>query len=650
MKRDRSFFSMLIAGMLASFPVQAEPSSPDSLLPGNTSVYVRISAGADVAAAWRQSAAHRAIVDSGLLQFLSPFLTTESLASLMTSTGMPDDPSLSLVPELLTLAQEIAQQGLLVGADIRVLAGEVTAVIPNAAGSDLAGRIDAFARKLAEANGLEVTEQTQDGRKFTVVKPEGFWLGWWKEGSHLVIAGNQLGPNPILRRLKGQSDDLTKSARYESFRSKADYPVLMEAWVDAEALMKLLPQGIPEVPPMIEMLGAKSLAGLRFTTGFQGEAMRTDWSLLLKEPRLGPFALLGNPPLDIAQLPKLPHDVDFVFASSLDAVKLYDGILSMVEQSAKIMQSADLEAVPTMISAYEEQIGFQFRDEVLAALGDRVVVYTCPTDGPFFTGVTLAIAVKDATLLEGFLDRMVDLVGIMDSRVLMDKRKDGDNTYWIGGYADSGMPFAPTVALSKDWLVATLVAPSAIQRFFETQSTTSKHWSAGDLKDQLPQAGGPITGLMYSDPRPNIRLASSFLPLVTGFLRNAYPQAKVDPIHAPRADVIADSAFPGVAVTWSDAQGVHCSSRYSLPMTNPELGLFLTGFFGSAIVAGIGESSLEGVIPDAIAPDAMPFEENPDLDNEAPGDDEQGPDTTQGKGAEFEQSREFGLTSVGAGD
>ena len=61
--------------------------------------------------------------------------------------------------------------------------------------------------------------------------------------------------------------------------------------------------------------------------------------------------------------------------------------------------------------------------------------------------------------------------------------------------------------------------------------------------------------------------------MASAFIRNSLPGFKIDMTQAPRTDIITSSAFPGIAVTTSDEKGIHCISRYSLPLTNPELGL-----------------------------------------------------------------------------
>jgi hypothetical protein len=58
--------------------------------------------------------------------------------------------------------------------------------------------------------------------------------------------------------------------------------------------------------------------------------------------------------------------------------------------------------------------------------------------------------------------------------------------------------------------------------------------------------------------------------MVAAGLRNMPGGVQIDLTRTPRADIIVGSVEPGTAVTTFDAEGLHGTSRYSLPLTNPE--------------------------------------------------------------------------------
>ena len=551
---------------------EVKPVDIDSLLSPSTSIYFKLHGGPKVQEAWKKTAAHAAVVDSGLWGFVASLLTKENAQKLAELGEVPVEALDFYYPKLIKLASYLEEHGIVVGADIRLLSGEVTIVLPDAADSDVARDLDEIVRMNCKENGIEIKDQTIEGRKVSTFKYESFFFQWWNEGPHLVLSGNQIGPNPLLRRMAGKSDGLTKSPRYARFKNEKKYTTREELWVDAELLIKLVPQAVPEVPKLLELFGLKTLQGLKVTCGYEDEALRTDWDLLLHTPRTGPFALLGGPALDGKKLPKLPLDVDYVYASSFDGVKLYDKIFEMVDKGAEIFPDQGLSDVANVLKDVEKEFGVKIRDEILASLGNEVVLYSSPTDGPIFFGFSAAIAVKDAKTLKGTLDRLAGKIKEMGDEVLLDKTEKDGVTYWIGGYATPGFPLAPTVALSDDWLVLTLVAPPAAVRFFEQQKGKDDFWDKNVNRDKLFEHSETVTGIIYSDPRATVQLASSFLPLASAFIRNALPGFKIDMTQAPRTDIIVKSAFPGIAVMTSDEKGIHCSSRYSLPLTNPELG------------------------------------------------------------------------------
>lgn len=576
---------LLLAGMGARV-AHSQPVDFDSYLSSNTAIYVRFHAGDAVDSAWRATAARRAVIDSGLFDFLRP-LVMQSVGPLAaSSTEMLDGVDVDRYVELTDkLVDHVAQHGLIMGGDIRLLAGEIMLVLPNAAGTDLAKMLDTLVREACEANQVEVKELTVEGRQVASAKIQTFFVNWWVDGPNLILVGNQLGPNAPVRRVAGKSDGLNKSPRYANFKAQKPYTVHLETWIDAQLLMKLVPQTLPDVPKMMDTFGLKTLHGLVVTAGFEGEALRTDYDLLLAPDRLGPWKALGGPALALDKLPKLPPDVDMAWGMSLDAVKIYDTILETIAKMGEHYPESGLSDIPAMLVAYEETLGYKLRDEILAALGQELVVYSSPLDGPLMSGLSAAVSVKDRDMLTGAFDRLVDLVGLMDPKFLLEKKEVDGVTYYVMGYEGSAAPVAPTVAVTDQWLIATLVSPAAVGRFVAAQSA-SDAWSVNKIRDTLPAYTGTMTGVIYSDPRDSVKLLLSFLPLGINALHSAVPELDIDLARSPRVDTIVSNTFPGTAVMSADEAGLHLTSRFSLPLTNPEAGLVVAGSLLSAWSAG----------------------------------------------------------------
>ncbi len=629
--QDRLFAIMAIVAITIHSPSMLAEDL-DALLPSATSIYFRWHPHAEYSDSWKQSHAYGGLVKSGLLPFIETLLTPENVRSLLTSSGVPPESFGEIDTIARGLLAHVAEHGLLVGGDIKLLAGELCIVLPNGAGTEIAGKIDSAVRAYAQANSLEVKEQSLMNRAVAVLKVDTFFISWWNEGKHLVISINQLGPNKAVGRANGKSDGYSKSPRYPLFKKKRDYAVIEELIIDVEPLLKLLPGAVKEIPATIDMLGAKGLKGIVLTTGLEGKMMRSDWDLLLATERKGLLSILGGPALAVEKLPKLPEDSDFSYATTINWMKIYDEFLAAVTKMAEIYPDMGLDTAPAMVEAFEETLGYQFRDEIFASLGDEVVLYSSPTDGPLFTGVSLAISVKDRDLIAGAIDRLVDLVGLMDSKFMLEKTERDGVTYWIMGYQGSAMPMAPSLALGKNWLIATAVSPAAATRFFELQedsSTASSHWASIDTKG-IP---GSVTGIIQHDPRRAIELVASFLPMVAATVRNLSTDIKIDLTKAPRADVIVANVKPGYAITSYDDQGLHCVSRYSLPLTNPE-------FVAPIYATIVGSLFTVGITPPG--PAYPPFLEELGLENQEQAEPMEGADPVEQNGDDPEMEEDAG--------
>jgi hypothetical protein len=604
-----------------------EPAvDPDALLPSATSLYFRWHAQSEYAELWKDSYAYGGMVKSGLVDFVQALLTPDNVAALLAGFGVPEEQTAQVDGIVRGLLTHAALHGLVIGGDLRPLTGELMVVIPQAAGTELAGKIDSLVRSYAASQSLEVKEQPILQRAVATVKVQTFFVSWWNEGKHLALSINQLGPNKAVGRAAGKSEGFNKSTRYASWKRPRGFAVIEEFAMDLEPLIKLLPAGGPQIAKTVDVFGAKGLKGFMVTTGLEGKMLRTDWDVLMAPERTGLLSMLGGPALIASKLPQLPKDSDFAYATTVNWLKVYDELLSAMTKMGEIYPDMGLSTAPAMVEAFEETLGYQFRDEIFASLADEVVLYSSPTDGPLFTGVSLAIGVKDVGIIRGAIDRIIDLVGLMDSKFLLEKVERDGITYWIAGYAESAMPMAPTLALGKDWLVMTAVSPAAATRFFEiqtSQASNASSWVNLDTKGTK----GTVTGMIQHDPRRIIEFAASFLPMIAATVRNVQSDIKVDLTRAPRADVVVANVVPSWAITSFDEEGLHCVSRYSLPLTNPELVAPMYGALVSGLLAiGISPPSdapfvdqifeEEGAEPDG----AMPEEEGPE--NEAPDEED----------------------------
>jgi hypothetical protein len=112
--------------------------------------------------------------------------------------------------------------------------------------------------------------------------------------------------------------------------------------------------------------------------------------------------------------------------------------------------------------------------------------------------------------------------------------------------------------------------------------------------------------------------------------RNLSTDIKIDLTKAPRADVIVANVKPGYAITSFDNDGLHCVSRYSLPLTNPE-------FVAPIYATIVGSLFTVGITPPGAA--TAPFIDDLGFDNDQPGEptDEADPARENGDDPEMEE-------------
>ena len=116
----------------------------------------------------------------------------------------------------------------------------------------------------------------------------------------------------------------------------------------------------------IDAIAGGSLSGL-----VSGNAVSIQGSIELDRSRGGIVSLLSDaPPITMRSVSLLPADTDFVSASSVDAIAIYDLALRVI--TPPVAKAMGMSPPPESIAMAEAAIGMRLRDDFLAAFGNEV--------------------------------------------------------------------------------------------------------------------------------------------------------------------------------------------------------------------------------------------------------------------------------------
>ena len=196
-------------------------------------------------------------------------------------------------------------------------------------------------------------------------------LSWWAEGDDLVVSlVSPGGVDAVIAALDGREPNAVDHPTRTALKRGDDAPVFEPvglAFFDMAAL--------PPLPREAVALGLDRIKRVDYRWGFHGRAIQSIIGVVAPAPRTGIPALFDQPTFDLQHLPTLPGGLAGFSVLSLDSTRLYDQIVAV----ASAIDPRASRPLAELEDALQQSTGLNLRDELLAPLGSRVVVYTVPT-------------------------------------------------------------------------------------------------------------------------------------------------------------------------------------------------------------------------------------------------------------------------------
>lgn len=548
---------------------------PQQLFPADTVAYFSYDGMQRHEAAWKQTAAYEALVDSGLWEALESWLMARGGES-------------PLAPALHKLVMHALSRGvsggLLLPAGAETPTPLVTVVLHD--GASLRGRAELLLKSaLPDVETVDVSARRALQGRLSRGSDQVWRL--WTEGEHLVFTIGAEATRRALAAAGGQSPDITQARlwRLEQEPAPENVAVYARFWIDVEQVLRSwgetrLPRDpahpdfvMPTVKDYAALWGLDSVREIVVRQGFQGKACWSETKLVQAGPRQGLLALWNGPAFSLNDLPPLPERTSSFYAASLDWTSVYDAGWKVARRAAAMFQSPSQEELTQGWDQFEDRLGFNVRDDLLASLGPVHVVYADPSNAFGGLGVGAAIQVRDAARLRRVVDRLAELIpnGPGAPRLMRSRKQDHE----LLSLGQQGVPFWPTLCVADKWLVIGLT-PQTVESFLLRGRGKLPTWkpdaeTAAALQ-QLPQS---LLSLTVTQPREFVLSASQMVPFLQAMLLAQQPGVAADPMEVefPSSELIAQPLFANVGVCALEGDQILWRSRMALP------GLPLVGGF-----------------------------------------------------------------------
>ncbi len=586
---------LLCGGLIGAIAVTAwayatatvQNVDPATLHPHRSVLYGVWDGSKTHAAAIKETAQYKALVESGLIDYADRMLKQAlSSESVMSELGPgPSEKDLRQTSEFFGYFTRLYEAGFSFSISDGPMDGPptplATVVLHDAAGSN------ELILPLLQLAGIRDEPQAatvagRDVLSLPIPGSPGFEVAWWNEAQHLVLAVGPAAAEQAIGVADGRSPNVTTSARYQKYRdSDADFEVAAAGWFDFGALRNRfgqMPLPLPDVaqPPTLNdfaaALGIDNLGAIGGQMGYRGTATIAKTFVEAPLPRRGILALLDQPLFTLEDLPPLPQNASTFAAFSLNAGGAWDTVLESTRRTLALLppeMGQDFEDGLRMLPQF---VGLDLRDDLFATLGDVHCFYGDPAGGPFGIGFGLAFSVKDADRLRTSVDvlltqgeQLVQQVGLPVTVTVQRAHVDGRQLITVVAGA-----FAPTVAVDDEWMVASLF-PQSVKTFFMRQDGRLPKWTpTPEHREALADLPQTFSAISIDDPRSSISSLYGFVPMMNATLHTMMPHADrpgaVKAADLPPLEIVVAPLFPNVSVSVPGDAGIEYHTRQSLAM------------------------------------------------------------------------------------
>ncbi len=551
--------------------------APESLLSARTVLYLSSDGKSAHREAWESTAAYDALEKSGLTD-----LIVRAVLFAADQSGLQHE-------DLRQIISQFSENGFSFGVSLPSIGGppipQGTLVLHDAA--DLKPMLETMIRN-AVGNELPLSFRTVGSRKITsgmVPDTPGIEIGWWTEGTHLVIVAGMGAVESTIAVADGDIPNITTSQLWAEYReSDTEFEMSQLTWLDVATLREtfgLMPVPVPDAPPytvndVLAVFGLDGLNAFVYRSGYDGRALKAESIIDAPSPRRGVLALTNPTPFTLDDLPPLPVNSSSFHATSIDWSQLYDVITQSAQDVVNLGPPEAAEEFDALLAEVQDTLGFDLKTQLVDPLGDMTCLYSDTTQAGFMMGFgfVLAVEVDDAATLrnttEMLLERLAAEVGTQASIRRIEKM--GRDIFFL----QSPIPFSPAFVVDDDWLVIGLNSQS-VETFLLRLEGELPTWSPSpEQQAGLAEVPSEFTSLSISDPRETIGTLLASAPTVLGLIGLGIQQANMInggqpqpfPFTAadiPPAEVVTTPLFPNVAVSTYDDQAIRWTSRRSVP-------------------------------------------------------------------------------------
>jgi hypothetical protein len=219
--------------------------------------------------------------------------------------------------------------------------------------------------------------------------------------------------------------------------------------------------------------------------------------------------------------------------------------------------------------------GISIKDDLLAHLGDKVVVFQSPTEGLQVFGTVVCISVKDAAKVRTAAERIQGALETIASSPIKVRKKTLMGVEYREFHTRGFGVVTPTYTVVGDWLVVA-GHPQGVQGVILRAKGDLEKWKPdAETAKRLAKMPADGCGLQYCNPKSTAGNLCTIGPLFLSAFGNRFnfgeTETDFDPIDVglvPNAHELGRHLFPNLTVTRDDGKTIRIdvNESFSLPV------------------------------------------------------------------------------------
>ena len=559
-------------------PSQAQleqASTAAKLLPADAVLYLSWDGQKAHEKAWKETAEYKALYESGLIDvFVNAFKTV--------AQQLDPKEYANVSPIWETIMQEGFSVALRADPPGGAPSGQLILISHNAA--KIKPMLETQIRKAA-GDQLEFESKKIEGRDVTrTILPDSpnVELGWYVEGTHLVIAVGMDAINTTIQLAKNERPNLTSSKLWQKYHDEdPGFESIAIGWFDLGTTRELvgdIPLPVPgpdgqgaNVRDAMKVIGIHEAGAFVVQSGYKGKASWTRTKLEIPAPRRGLAAALDQPQISVADLPPLPEKTSGFCVATVDWSTLYDTVTNTLKEGASFGPEEASAQLDGVLDQLPNIIGFDPKKGLFDSLGPIACLYEDSSTGPFGFGFGVAVQVKDEDRLDATLRllmaKLITEVPRGQAKIVY-TQKAGQQIVTLEIANGS---FNPSYIIDDGWIAFGII-PQAPEAFFLRKAGELPVWKPNaDFQEAMNDLPNKFTSIVVGEPEKAYEMLLSIAPYIVGAMKAGIAESDLQipvPLNVadlPPAEVVTQHLFTNVGVSTITDDGLISYSRSSLP-------------------------------------------------------------------------------------